>query len=407
MRMPLLPLSLILAAAVAVAALAQLLAERTRVPFAALLLGAGFLISESLVASGIDTGLRWYHFHELVSGVLIPLLIFDAAAQVDAGKLLREWPAITLLAGPGLILTVLVTAALLFFAIGHPQGFPFSAAALVAALLAASDPGEVNRVIRERAAPERDAIVLEGESAISDVAAVTLFMVFLGDALMTTQGIDAVAVGASFLWSTLAGLLVGAGCGLLLGILRRLIADGITRGLFSVACAYGAFYFCRNVIDCSGVVAVLSCVVIANLNQAPLEAERSTTRAIGWLAAVVLFLLAGVTVTTFMFRDQWLAMLIAILAVSMTRVLVVVGGLSCLNFLCRRKLPLHEQGLIAVGGVRGPIALALVLSLPLEFEAWYTAQSMVYGVVLFSLIVQPPLAMWLARIAHEAGANPE
>ena len=40
------------------------------------------------------------------------------------------------------------------------------------------------------------------------------------------------------------------------------------------------------------------------------------------------------------------------------------------------------------GGLRGVIALALTLALPTELDYWYTIQSMVFGVVLFGLLVQ-------------------
>jgi CPA1 family monovalent cation:H+ antiporter len=40
------------------------------------------------------------------------------------------------------------------------------------------------------------------------------------------------------------------------------------------------------------------------------------------------------------------------------------------------------------GGLRGVITLALVLSLPVELDYWWTIQSIGFGVVLFTLIVQ-------------------
>ena len=42
------------------------------------------------------------------------------------------------------------------------------------------------------------------------------------------------------------------------------------------------------------------------------------------------------------------------------------------------------------GGLRGAVSLALALSLPTEIEGWYTVQSIVYGVVIFTLFVQAP-----------------
>jgi CPA1 family monovalent cation:H+ antiporter len=43
------------------------------------------------------------------------------------------------------------------------------------------------------------------------------------------------------------------------------------------------------------------------------------------------------------------------------------------------------------------VALALALSLPLELDYWLTVQSLVYGVVLFTLTVQVLLMSLLLR----------
>jgi CPA1 family monovalent cation:H+ antiporter len=40
------------------------------------------------------------------------------------------------------------------------------------------------------------------------------------------------------------------------------------------------------------------------------------------------------------------------------------------------------------GGLRGVVTIALVLALPLDIPYWWTIQSIGFGVVLFTLIVQ-------------------
>ncbi|MCH9692649.1 MAG: cation:proton antiporter, partial [Gammaproteobacteria bacterium] len=44
--------------------------------------------------------------------------------------------------------------------------------------------------------------------------------------------------------------------------------------------------------------------------------------------------------------------------------------------------------MLSWGGLRGAIAIALVLSLPTDLPYWWTVQSMVFGVVLFSILIQ-------------------
>ena len=49
------------------------------------------------------------------------------------------------------------------------------------------------------------------------------------------------------------------------------------------------------------------------------------------------------------------------------------------------------------GGIRGAVAIALALSLSIELPYWYTIQSMIYGVALFSLVIQAPFFSWLTE----------
>ena len=55
------------------------------------------------------------------------------------------------------------------------------------------------------------------------------------------------------------------------------------------------------------------------------------------------------------------------------------------------------------GGIRGAVAVALALSLSIELPHWYTIQSMVYGVALFSLVFQAPLFSFLSQPKSSPG----
>ena len=91
-------------------------------------------------------------------------------------------------------------------------------------------------------------------------------------------------------------------------------------------------------------------------------------------------------------------MMVAIAGAMISRAAIVflaVGPLSCLPGI--RRLALPEQNLLVWGGIRGAVAIALALSLSVDIPHWYTIQSAVYGVALFSLVVQTPLVPRLAR----------
>ena len=397
--MALLDTGLFVTAALIVGALLESVASRYRLPFNLLLLLAGFVASEAIVGLGFDTRLRWYHVHDVVFYVLIPFLIFDMSSRLDRAVLMREWRAILVLAGPALIVCAGVTALLLYFGIDHRSGFPVMAALVAAVVLAAIGPGEVIEMSRDDPRLTRSSILLKGESVFSDVLAVTLFTVFLNAALMDAARIDYLSIGGLFLWSAGGGMVIGGLSGLGGRLICRTVRAGTVRALTAASIAFAAFIVSRYVVMGSGAVAVLVATLL--MTSAPgwgNEAERATVDALGWSARVILFVLAGVTVTTFMFRDQWLSMLIAIGAVTFARLLIVSGGATLLNTVKRGdEFSVGERTQLMAGGVRGAIVLALGLSLPLEFEAWYTVQSMVYGVVIFTLAVHPLMARATTR----------
>ena len=51
-------------------------------------------------------------------------------------------------------------------------------------------------------------------------------------------------------------------------------------------------------------------------------------------------------------------------------------------------IPLRWLTVLHWSGVRGAVTLALALSLPTDLPYWWTLQSISYGVVLFTLLVQ-------------------
>jgi CPA1 family monovalent cation:H+ antiporter len=55
------------------------------------------------------------------------------------------------------------------------------------------------------------------------------------------------------------------------------------------------------------------------------------------------------------------------------------------------------QKILLLGSLRGAVVLALALSLPADLPYWWTIQSIAFGVVIFSLFVQAPLAQIALR----------
>jgi len=386
--------------------LAEPLSRYLRFPHSSVLivLGAATVYVVTL-GFGVDTGLRAQNFHDLVMFVLLPLLVFEAAFKAPCRALLADFGIIMLLATAGMLLTTVLSAVLLYAGIGHPSGFPWIAALLSGALLAATDPVAVVRQLKTLGAPQRLEVLLEGESLFNDATAIVVFSVLLGMATADAgSGAGWVTLPAAvleflveFCGGALVGVLVGAGA----AAAARALRDGIASAAITVTAAYGSFLLAESALHLSGVMGSLGAGLM--LSYALTRSDQRSERidflwsAVAYVANGTVFLLMGATITLAMFTERWLAMLIAVAAVVVARTMATFGGLAVVNLLSHRPVPLAQQTVIVWGGLRGAVTLALALALPTDLEYWWTIQSMAFGVVLFTLFVQAPTMPWLLR----------
>lgn len=404
--MPLSSVVLLLMAMLLAALLLEPAARLIRLPLSAALVAGGFAGSQLMVSLGLDTGLRWYHFHDLVFFVFLPALIFGSAISMDARLLLRNLVPILLLSLPLLLLATALSAALLYFGIGHPQGFPWLTALICGALISATDPVAVSELSKRLPVPKRLLTLMEGESLFNDATTIVLFMLLLSAAMTTDPQIIVVDAGITFLRLALGGLAVGLVLAFIAGLLIRWLGHAV---IVSLLAAYGSYLISETQLEVSGVMACLGCGLLLSHKLRDLNTERAQQvdawwSQLGWIANSSLFLLSGATITLLMFEERWLAMLIGIAAAVLTRSLGVwiAGGLT--SVLPGQQFVSNAYRLMmSVAGLRGAVTLALALSLPLELEGWWTVQSIAYGVVLFSLFIQAPVIEPLLNRLHRNG----
>jgi len=378
------------------------LVRRLGVPIGAVLVLLGFVGSEGWVAIGGDTGLHWQWFHDLIFHLLLPILIFEGAYSLAPRQLLRNLLPILTLALPVMLLCTAVTAALLYVGIGHPAGFPWLAALIAGALLSATDPTAVLEVLRRTGAPQRLRLLLDGEGLFNDANAIVLFTFLValatGDRAWTRWDESALAMVGVLV----GGAMVGLASGALAVRLGRALDSSVERGVLTLITAYGSFAVATE-LGVSGVVAVLCAGLLfgQHRRREPGDDALSVLWAYkAWLANRLLFLIAGITVQLAMFTDQWLAILIGIGATLVARAAAVLLLLPlAVRLPGTERLPGTWYPLLWWGGTRGVVTLALALSLPVELPYWWTIQSIAYGVVLWTLLVQamsmPLVLRWL------------
>jgi CPA1 family monovalent cation:H+ antiporter len=312
-----------------------------------------------------------------------------------------------------MLLTCCITAMLLFYGIAHETGFPWLAALITGAILAATDPVAVVAKLKEMKAPHRLGVLLEGESLFNDATAIVLFGLFLSMATATNAEGFSVTLNSSidvfvtFITIFIGGALTGLVIGSLMGVFQKTTNNNIYKGVISLVVAYGS-YLVAEYLMVSGVMstlmAALAFSILSEKSKPPEDDSTSDSVEIKYfwnvlshIANVSVFLVMGVVITLEMFEQRWLAMLIAIAALLIARAISVYGVLTIFAWCKSLKVPMASQTIMVWGGLRGAVTLALALSLPTDLDYWWTIQSIAFGVVMFSLFVQAPTMKVLTK----------
>ncbi|WP_346836939.1 cation:proton antiporter [Microbulbifer sp. SAOS-129_SWC] len=355
-----------------------------------------------------DRGLQPESLQQLLFFVILPIMVFESAWEIEPREL-KEWLGpLLLMATFGVVICALLTALLTYYGISEPAQFPWPAALLTGALLAATNPGALIVRLRRKPGHEDLLTLIRGESLFNDVAAIVLFGLVLGVAehsvveggLATGEALAGAGTIALYLAViVLGGLALGVLCGLLTAIAVLLLGAAGAALVTLLFSALGTYYLAEHVVHVSGIVAVMVCAMVA---RACLREQRHTYLAhvsptwewLGLLFRALLFVSMGMALTPQLFSQYWLAVLIAIAAAVGARALSIFLTGPLARFV-GPPVPKTWRLLLGWGGLRGAIAVALALALPAQLPYTEQVQAMVFGMVLFSLLVQGTSSRWL------------
>ena len=235
--------------------------RRLRVPYTVALVIVGLLMT---IGQPFHVSLT----PDLILGLLVPPLVFEAAFQLNLRDLQRSLPMILILAVPGVILTMLIVGGIVTLV----TGLPLMTALLFGALISATDPVSVVSLFRRLGVPRRLSVLVEGESLLNDGTAIVLFDLVLG--IVLGGHANLLQSGLDFLRIAVGGVLVG----LILGwIVSRLIArvdDYLIEITFTTILAFGSYLVAER-LQVSGVLAVVAAGLI-NGNLGPRGMSPST-----------------------------------------------------------------------------------------------------------------------------------
>ncbi len=336
--------------------------------------------------------------HDLIIFLFVPPLVFASASNLNSRLFFRNLSPILILAGPGLLVSMILIGVWLAWLTPLSLG----SALLFGALISATDPVAVVALFEKLGVPARLKVLVDGESMINDATAIVAFTVVMG---IFMSGSFQIATLGQALVNVILVLLGGVLVGVLLGILLSYIlaaakTDPVIQFAITLVIAYFSFLIADS-LQVSGVVAVLSAgLVVGRYKADMLKTEVKVRLDDFWeltasLANSLIFLLVGLTAARF-FADpqahssayQWTTIIWAIIAAIAARGVMIFAITPCMNpFLKQGPIDLRYQMVSFWGGLRGAVALALALSLAIDFPQRDLLIAITLGVALFTILV--------------------
>lgn len=382
----------------AVAAGVALFASRTRLPYSIGLVVAGLVLGNVTIFSGPHLS------KELLFLVVLPGLLFDAAFRLHFAEFWKVRVSILTLAIPGLVVSTLLTAVILWWAVNQlaPGSIAFIEAMVFGALISATDPISVLSIFRSLGVDPRLSVIVEGESLFNDGTAVVIFTIVLGIAMGGTLSLG----GAALEFLRVAGLaaLVGAVVGIGVSLLTRSIDDPMIEITLTVLSAYGGFII-AELLGLSGVIGCVVAGMVTGTWGARIGMRPTTRIAVDsfWTYAAFLlnsfvFLLVGFEINLATLAQFVPQILVAWIAINAARAAVVFSKYALMRASGNAGFPLSWAAILTWGGLRGGLSMVLALALPRDFVHRELILHMTFGVVLLSLLVQGLTVKPLLRV---------
>ncbi|MFM9425528.1 CPA1 family monovalent cation:H+ antiporter [Variovorax sp. GrIS 2.14] len=369
------------------------------------------LVLLGLNALGLDHGLRQYEesflrsidFSDVLMQGMLSFLLFAGALHVDLRALRQYRWQVAVLALVGTMASTLVVGAGMWLVLPFiGVQLPFLYCLLFGALISPTDPIAVMGILNSAGAPKNLELVIAGESLFNDGVGVVIFALLLG--VLASGSAPTLAVAGGLLLREAGG---GIAFGLVLGYvtfrLLRSIDQYQVEVLLTLAAVMGGYALASH-LHVSGPLAMVVCGLMIGNGGRALAMSDHTRRYIDmfWelldeILNAVLFVLIGLEVLLIAFTAPILVAGVVAIVVTLAARWITVGlpvGIAGTLF----RLPHGSPRVLAWGGLRGGISVALALSLPVGAEREIIL-ALTYCVVVFSILVQ---GLTIGRVVRSA-----
>jgi len=336
---------------------------------------------------------------EIILTVFLPVLLFYGAYHLSFTDLRANIMPVTLLAIPG----VVVTAALAGMALHWSAGIDWSIAFLFGAIVAATDPVAVLAIFGEVGAPRRLSTIVTAESLFNDGTALVFFTTMVGVATgVAGHGVNIGVTIEQFVLGVAGSLALGVAVGIVGTTILSRIDDALLETTILLIIAYGGFLLATR-LGASGPLETVTAGLLLGVRSRRVMSPTTRLQAgatwefLDFVANSLLFLLVGLELRFLGEPDfshlgsSMLALLwplVAVfIAITVARALVVWVVARILAWR-GNPFPAGWRIVLTWAGLRGAVALAAALSLPVGLPDRSLLLTLTFLVVLVTLLGQ-------------------
>lgn len=307
---------------------------------------------------------------DLILYLFLPILIFDAAYELNLHIFKKTLANATLLAAPGLIICMLLTGALMMGVATFIPGFEswtWAFALMFGALISATDPVAVVALLHELKTSKRFSTLVDAESLLNDGTGIVCFMLFFGAyaAGETTHASPIITFIREVGLSTLLGFLLAR---IIIWFITRINSEEMVQNSVIILAAYLTFILSQYYLGVSGVIALVAFgLTVTYVGKPRLKPQVNTFMEHFWelltyIANTLIFILVGVVIAEKVdFSWGALGVLILIyIALNLIRfamIMLLYPVMKRLGYGLTRR----ESVILTWGGLRGALAMTLAL----------------------------------------------
>lgn len=361
-----------------IGAILKSLLKHSRLPYTVGLFAIGIILGV-MNRTGVFQSLP--ELHDAVSSVaninpdlilypFLPILIFDAAYELNLHIFKKTLANATLLAAPGLIICMLLTGTLMMGVATFIPGFEswtWAFALMFGALISATDPVAVVALLHELKTSKRFSTLVDAESLLNDGTGIVCFMLFFGAyaAGETTHASPVITFIREVGLSTLLGFLLAR---IVIWFITRINSEEMVQNSVIILAAYLTFILSQYYLGVSGVIALVAFgLTVTYVGKPRLKPQVNTFMEHFWelltyIANTLIFILVGVVIAEKVdFSWGALGVLILIyIALNLIRfamIMLLYPVMKRLGYGLTRR----ESVILTWGGLRGALAMTLAL----------------------------------------------